>query len=69
MGKVVETLPFTCPNCGEPFGFGEAGADTLLSMVRSVPFSNEPTPCCGYKISGNLLRNLDGSLELEVKGL
>jgi hypothetical protein len=46
-------LPFTCPHCGEPFGFGPDAA--LLTVVASVPF-DEAAPCCGKRITGTLGR-------------
>lgn len=47
-------LPFVCPHCGEPFGFGPDAA--LLTVVASVPF-DEPAPCCGQRVTGVLARD------------
>lgn len=47
-------LPFVCPHCATPFGFGlDAG---LLTVVSSVPF-DESAPCCGQRVTGTLSRN------------
>jgi hypothetical protein len=51
---VAESLPFTCPHCGESFGFGrDAG---LVGVFASMPFADTPTPCCGKPITGHLVR-------------
>lgn len=56
-------LPFTCPKCGKPFGWGDGSAPIFLGIVNSIPFNNEPTPCCGYKISGTINRDLEMMLK------
>ena len=53
----MSDLPFTCPACGEQFGFGPSGA--LTRVVTDLPFTDEPTPCCGYRITGSLVRTGD----------
>lgn len=55
-------LPFTCPNCGKDFGWGDGSAPIFLGIVNSIPFTDEPTPCCGYKISGTINRDLEMEL-------
>lgn len=59
MSKTEAKLPFTCPNCGKDFGWGDGSAPIFLGVVTSMPFNNEPTPCCGYKISGTINRELE----------
>lgn len=54
-----EKLPFKCPNCGKSFGWGDGSAPIFLGVVNSIPFNDEPTPCCGHKISGVITRELE----------
>lgn len=61
-----EELPFLCGNCGERFGWGDnSSAPIFLGVVRSLPFNNEPTPCCGNRISGFINRDLEMTLTAE----
>lgn len=50
----MSDLPFTCPGCGERFGFGPDAV--LLAVVSSVPVNGEPAPCCGHPLTGTLRR-------------
>lgn len=56
----MSALPFTCPACGEQFGYGMSAP--LLSVVAVVSFS-EPAPCCGARLTGTLHR--DGTVEFD----
>lgn len=56
-------LPHVCPYCGERFGWGEDVA--LLAVVSSCPF-DEPSPCCGERVSGVVHR--DGSVDFVNPG-
>ena len=62
--SAVDDLPFLCDACGERFGFGDSQRQNMLAVVSSMPFSDEPTPCCGVLISGTLVRGADGYAEL-----
>jgi len=50
----MTSLPFTCPACGERFGYGSDAP--LLCIVQSAPF-HEQAPCCGAWLTGTLHRN------------
>lgn len=51
-----DKLPFVCPNCGKDFGWGDnSSAPIFLGIVNDLPFNDEPTPCCGHRISGHLV--------------
>lgn len=63
--KQLKELPFTCPNCNKPFGWGDGSAPIFLGVVNNISFNDEPTPCCGYKISGTITRDL----VMEVKNV
>lgn len=55
-----DQLPFLCENCGERFGWGDnSSAPIFLGVVNSLPFNDQPTPCCGTKISGYINRDLE----------
>ena len=57
-------LPFICPSCDTPFGFGDA--PVLLNVVNSLPFADEPTPCCGALLTGRLTRDGSNSVAIEI---
>ncbi|NKZ94857.1 hypothetical protein GTA26_05400 [Rhodococcus hoagii] len=57
-------LPFICPSCDTPFGFGDA--PVLLNVVNSLPFADEPTPCCGALLTGRLTREGLNSVAIEI---
>lgn len=59
----MSDLPFSCPKCGQRYGFGDAAA--LIGVVRSIPFTDTPTPCCGTLDSGTLTRRDDGAVVLQ----
>ena len=56
----MSALPFTCPSCGERFGYG---SDAPLLSVVSVASFSEPAPCCGALLTGTLHR--DGTVEFD----
>ena len=62
LANEAAALPFRCPVCGQRFGFGTSAV--LISIVRSLPFSDAPLPCCGAMTWGTLVREPDGSLNV-----
>jgi hypothetical protein len=57
--QTTEELPFVCPKCHRRFGWGDGSAPIFLGVVHTLPFDNQPTPCCGHRISGYITRDLE----------
>lgn len=63
----MSELPFSCPSCGAEFGFGGPDQSALLGVVRSLPFTAAPAPCCGVLLTGQVIRDAYDDLILQVE--
>lgn len=55
-------LPFTCPSCGEKFGYGPASV--LFSVCGGESSFDENLPCCGVRVNGVVSLDDEGYMQI-----